>query len=178
MVRLGSLLLAALALGGCAFLGVPPASPAPQAPARWEERFCTAQEWVAVARVRMNQARMGIGRAQTRERLEDLGDDAADAAERALAFLALVPDWEPGAELVDAERTMLQRAITSGELLEELAERGTTSADDLRPVRMGFATMATAMRRAAMIGRRAEAAGIPCAVPMLAPLVPPEAEGA
>jgi hypothetical protein len=175
MIRLGPLLVAALVLGGCAFIGVP--ATVPQAPARWEERFCVAQEWVAVARVRMNQARMGITRPQTRDALEDLGDDAADSAERALAFLSRVPDWQPGAGLVEAERAMLERAITTGELLEELAERGTTSADDLRPVRMGFATMATAMRRAAMVSRRAEAARIPCAVPMLAPLVPPEAEG-
>lgn len=173
MRRLLPIMLGGVVLSGCSFIGLSPRTPAAP-PARWEARFCDAQEWVAAAQVWMREARDGIDRTRDREVLEDLGDDAADTARRALDFLALVPDWEPGADLLDAERAMLRQAITAGELLEEIALTGPVSDERLRPARVALRTMGDAMRVAAAASRRADARGIPCAVPELTPLVPPE----
>ena len=50
-----------------------PTPPALAAPEAWRLRFCEAQEWVAVSRIRLDEARARVGRATDREVLEDLG---------------------------------------------------------------------------------------------------------
>lgn len=151
-----------------------PTPPALEVPERWRLRFCEAQEWVAVSRVRLDEARSRVGRTTDREVLEDLGDDAADTAGRAEAFLAVVPRWEPGAFLVEAELALARRTIVAGDLLEEIAVTGAATAARLRPARMAFASLGGPIEAADAASSRAAAMGIPCAVPELAPLVPPE----
>jgi hypothetical protein len=151
-----------------------PTPPTVEVPERWRLRFCEAQEWVAVSRVRLDEARSRVDRTTDRELLEDLGDDAADTAGRAEAFLSVVPRWEPGAFLVEAELALARRTIVAGDLLEEIAMTGPATAARLRPARMAFASLDEPIEAADAASRRAAAEGIPCAVPELAPLVPPE----
>lgn len=179
-VRAVGMVLVGVFTAGCSLVepvlvGRPaPASPAVEAPERWRLRFCEAQEWVAVSRIRLDEARSRVGRTTDREVLEDLGDDAADTAGRAEAFLRQVPAWDPGTFLVEAELALARRTMVAGDLLEEIAVTGPTTAARLRPARMALASLGGLIEAADEASRRAAAMGIPCAVPELAPLVPPE----
>jgi hypothetical protein len=146
---------------------MPSLAPQLRPPARWEARFCEAQEWVAIFHIRHDQAQSSLRRSRSREVLEDAGDDVADTAGRAVAFLDLVPAWGPGRALIDAERTMLMRAERAGDLLERIAVTGPVTEARLRPARMAMAAVAREVRAVEAVSARAAVRGLPCAIPRI-----------
>jgi hypothetical protein len=64
--------------------------------------------------------------------------------------------------------------MRAGDLLERIAQTGSVTPSRLRPARVAMAALEAAMRESDLAVRRAAARGIPCAVPMLAPLEPPD----
>ena len=127
-------------------------------------RFCDAQSTVKRALIAIDQTNARLGRRGSAGWFEEVGDDLADLSERALMFLDVVPDWRPARSLIAAERSMLQIAYETGELIERMGESGT-----IRPrspvVRAG---MRSVERRREVVERaidRVAQRRVPCARP-------------
>jgi hypothetical protein len=169
-------LLLSLACAACSLVGEPfvAADPAfdptprptrtPRAPVRWRMRFCDAQIAVKRALIVIDQTRNRLEQRGSAAWFEEVGDDLADLAERGLEFLDVVPSWRPARPLIAAERSMLETAFQTGELIERMGEMG-RSEPRSPAVRSGMRAIERrvgAMQRAVA---RARDQGIPCARP-------------
>jgi hypothetical protein len=127
-------------------------------------RFCDAQITVRRALIVLDQTRARLERRGNAAWFREVGDDLADLSERALLFLDEVPDWRPARSLIAAERSMLEVAWDTGELIERIGESGRS--EPRAPAVL--AGMRSVERRREVLNRairRAERRRIPCARP-------------
>jgi hypothetical protein len=137
---------------------------APRPSVRWRMRFCDAQTAVKRALIVIDQTRNRLEQRGSAAGFEEVGDDLADLAERGLEFLGVVPSWRPARPLIAAERSVLEAALRTGELIERMGEMG-RSEPRSPAVRSGMRAIDRrigAMERAVA---RARDQGIPCARP-------------
>jgi hypothetical protein len=142
----------------------PRTSRSPRPPARWRMRFCDAQIAVKRALIVIDQTDARLERSGSAAWFEEVGDDLADLSERGLEFLDVVPAWSPASPLVAAERSMLEAAYATGELIERMGDSG-RSEPRSPAVRAG---MRSVERRRVVMGRAIELAEerrVPCARP-------------
>ena len=173
---LGIALLVSLLCSACAVIAEPLAELAPSTertarpartprpPARWRMRFCDAQISVKRALIVIDQTRNRLRDSGSAAWFEEVGDDLADLSERGLEFLEVVPEWQPARRLIAAERSMLETALQTGELIERIGAMGRSEPRSAE-VRSGMRAVdrrVTSMMRAVA---RAERQGIPCARP-------------
>jgi hypothetical protein len=127
-------------------------------------RFCDAQITVKRALIIIDQTHARLERRGSANWFEEVGDDLADLSERALMFLDVVPDWRPARSLIAAERSMLEMAYETGELIERMGEAGRS--EPRAPAVL--AGMRSVERRREVVTRAIERAvdrRIPCARP-------------
>jgi hypothetical protein len=127
-------------------------------------RFCDAQVTVRRALIVIDQTHARLERRGSAGWFQEVGDDLADLSERALMFLDVVPDWRPARSLIAAERSMLEVAYETGELIERIGESGRS--EPRAPAVL--AGMRAVERRREVVNqaiRRAERRRVPCARP-------------
>jgi hypothetical protein len=142
----------------------PRPSRSPRPPARWRMRFCDAQVAVKRALIVIDQTHARLERSGSAAWFEEVGDDLADLSERGLEFLDVVPDWRPARPLVAAERSMLEAAFATGELIERLGDSG-RSEPRSPAVQAGMRSVDRRRDVMARAIQRAEQRRIPCARP-------------
>ncbi|MET0773480.1 MAG: hypothetical protein ABWZ82_10380 [Candidatus Limnocylindrales bacterium] len=170
------MLVLALLCAACAALAEPLAalgptpeptprpSRTPRPPARWRMRFCDAQITVRRALIIIDQTHARLERRGSAGWFEEVGDDLADLSERALTFLDIVPDWRPARSLIAAERSMLEMAFETGELIERIGESG-RSEPRAPAVLAGMRSVERRRQVVARAIRRAVQRRVPCARP-------------
>jgi hypothetical protein len=127
-------------------------------------RFCDAQIAVKRALIVIDQTHDRLTQRGSAAWFEEVGDDLADLSERGLQFLDVVPDWRPARPLIAAERSMLEAAYETGELIERIGEAGRSEPRSS----VVLAGMRSVERRRAVMARsieRAERRRVPCARP-------------